>query len=134
MNYSTIETMLNNKTDLVLEDYPRQQPNSNYTPAVGKPWYRTTFLPAQPQPTSIGRNGYDMLNGLFQIDIFTPRGTRQTFAHQLTDLLVGEFERGSIVVDSANVINIQRSWSETNKEEPSWYHTMIMVSWSSFDI
>lgn len=104
-------------------------PNVPYTPQAGTSYLRASFLPAETTQASLGANGKDETNGIYQIDVVVPRGSGRP---QLIDTVADLFKRGT--VSSYNSVNVRvRSVSMSPAIlDEEWYFVPISVNFQTF--
>ena len=83
--------------------------NEEYSPETGMPWFRATYLPAAPYAVGLGEGGRERHIGLYQVDVFTPRGEGDTIARSLAATIKGAFPRGGSIAYQGITIVIERS-------------------------
>lgn len=122
--YSTLQTRL-----LTVPAAPAYAYQNTAFKPDNRPWMRSTLLAAEPAVGSIGASGYDLLNGLYQVDIFTPLSTSPNY--DLADAVVATFPRGlSLSVQGKDrPLRVMRSWVEQTRQDNAWFIISVVVRW-----
>lgn len=94
-------------------------------------WSRFSLLPAETSQATLGDTGKERLNGLAQIDIFTPVDTGVTTALTKAELILAAFPRGTELTISGQIVRIDRCWVETASQDGKHYHTPVQIRWHS---
>lgn len=94
-------------------------------------WSRFTLLPAETTQVTIGDAGQDRLNGLAQIDIFTPMDVGTATSMSKAELVLSAFPRGTELTISGQIVRVERCWIETGSQDGKHYHTPVMLRWHS---
>lgn len=105
--------------------------NQSYTPTKGTTWVRGSLLPAQTQAASIGLDGNDLYQGIFQVDVFVPQGKGSGEGVRLADDVIEHFPKSTVLTSGVFRIRIENSWITTPREEPDWFMIPVSVSWFS---
>ena len=122
--YTTLQTRLLTTTGLPAYAYQ----NAAFKPD-NRAWCRSTLLAAESQVGSIGANGYDLMNGLYQVDIFTPVSTTPNYA--LAQAVADNFARGLSlpVAGYSHDLKVVRSWVEQTRQDQAFFIISVMVRW-----
>jgi hypothetical protein len=122
--YTTLTTQLKTVTSL-----PPFVEQNAVTRSGNTAWARATLLPAEPRPGSIGAGGFDWENGLYIVDLFTPLNSPvdETIA---ADIITAFPRSLRLVVDTySNLLEVQRCWVSTTRQDQSWFITSVSVRW-----
>lgn len=118
--------------------YPIQWPNlpiqnggTNYEPN-NEPWIRVTILNMDDGTPTLGENGRDQVVGAMQVDVFTPKGSGDIKAYQITDELRAILNRGKTLEYNSQFVRITSADSRQGTDEPDWYSQIINVEFTSY--
>jgi len=90
------------------------------------------FLPSEPEMATIGTNGEDKLQGLFQISVRTPRDGTMGPVRRLVDDLVRVFGRGTYISAGSTTVTCERAWPAPRVLTETWISVPISVRWYSY--
>ena len=102
MSHSKIASLLSQATENVVSLPPIQSENTRFV-AGTTPWARTTLIPSQTNPISVGPFGIDEFRGIWQIDYFTPMLEGTDTAFSVIDDLLQAFKVGTRLTDSSGL-------------------------------
>ena len=108
--------------------------NVNFTPVVGTPYQRTTFMPNQPDNSTMGSAMY-LLTGRFQVDLFYPSGGSSVPATERAELLQKLFMRGTTMTEgglSVVVTLTPRIAQGGSGMDTDRFHVPVIVNWQCF--
>lgn len=63
---------------------------------LGAMWGRVTIMPARPTVVTMGSDGKDQIDGIMQVDLFSPRNSGTAEAHAIADVIAASFFAGSV--------------------------------------
>ena len=127
MSYSIIQTLLNAQLQTVAGLPTVQLENTRHEPKTGVAFVRPTLMPIEPGRLS---NGYDLVQGLYQIDVFYPASKGTATASAMADLVKAAFARGTVLTGSGVIVHVMKSWREVAQPFEQFYQMPIMVSWN----
>lgn len=110
---------------------PIASPNVDYTPVVGTSFIRSTLLPAQTLQASIGIDGTNRYQGVYQVDVFSPQGTGPAAGIALVDEIIELFPRGLSLSTDDITVRVATSSVLPAREEPDWYQIPVSIDWFS---
>ena len=93
---AALDTQLNTRGE------PIAFPNVPFKPVNGTPYLRPTFFPADTVQASMGANGKDETNGVYQVEVIIPLGSGRP---QLVDTVADLFRRGTVL--TYNGVNVR---------------------------
>jgi hypothetical protein len=102
---------------------------TNFVPAQGTRWYRSTFLPGEPVTETIGEPSQNRTRGVFQIDVFDTKGTGDAITTAECERLVTCYKRGTVLVYSGVSVYIEKAYRGIGQQEVDWYHIPVIVRW-----
>lgn len=130
MSFYTIHDALDKRLKLVPNLPTLQEENTQINLGSGtKSWSRSTFIPNPTMRTSLGLNGLDELNGIYQIDLFYPINSGYAIVEQMSEQVQTYFQVGDII-NGIRVINCY----PVNSYQiiTNYYSIPIIVEWSYF--
>ena len=104
-------------------------PNVPYKPQAGTTYLRASFLPAETVQASMGANGKDETNGIYQIDVVVPRGTGRP---QLIDTVADLFKRGTVLSYNSISVRVRSVSMSPAILDEEWYFVPISVNFQSY--
>lgn len=130
MNYTTIQTTLD-AVVAAISGIPAITTENNLTKVVaGKPFSRTTLIPARPNVLTVGTSGRDELIGIFQIDLFYPIASGSSAASAMADAVVAAFPRTYDVAAGSSRLRVTQSWREVGRVIEQMYVIPVTLAWS----
>lgn len=107
--------------------------NRSYTPVTGTLYVRPTHLPAAIEPETIGSNGEDLNEGIYQIDIFSESGKSKKELLEMADKITDQFKHGTILTYNGVSVEIKSTGIRSfNNNSDGWYQVSIDVIYYSF--
>ena len=120
--------------DIHLNAMPASPPvaweNIEFTPPEG-PWLRPTLLPGDTTQGSMGDDGYNEYQGLYQVSVFTPRGIGRGQALAETEKIIEHFARGTSLTAGGQSLRIRVASRLAAVVEPNWYHIPVQIAWTA---
>jgi len=104
-------------------------PNIPYKPQAGTVYLRATFLPADTVQASMGEDGKDETNGIYQVDVVVPRGTGRP---QLTDTVADLFKRGTVLTYNGVKVRVRSVSMASAILDEEWYFVPISVNFQTY--
>ncbi len=105
--------------------------NVQFTPPDG-PWLRGTILPGQTAQGSMGDDGYNTYQGLYQVSVFTPRNTGRAQALELVTQIIEHFHRGRVLDFIPGIkVRIGVASRLAAQTEANWYHVPVQIAWTA---
>lgn len=131
MSYQSIQTILDTQLLTVISADELQLENVRRETA-GTGFYRSTLLPSQTQIATLGVNGYDKLNGMYQIDVFVKIGTGATAANTKADTIMAAFIKGNYLSDVSIDVLVENKWRLPARTLQNFYQIPVIVQWSVY--
>jgi len=110
---------------------PIQSPNVSYKPTKGTTYLRSSLLPAATTSAAIGLDGNDFYSGVYQVDVFSPRGLGAKTAIDMADEVIELFVKGTVLTTDSFRVKILNGSIQAPLEEPDWYQVPVIVEWFS---
>lgn len=98
-------------------------------------WIRPTILPGESAQSSLGDFGLNRHDGVFQIDVFVPKGIGWGPAKDRVDAVVSHFKRGTLLTADGISVRIVNTWPHRGVDVddfPGWYMTPVTATFYSF--
>lgn len=133
MNYGDIRALLDTQLQTVSNLPSLQTENTRLNPG-GLPFVRSTLLPAEPTPLTVGPNGIDEHQGLYQVDLFYPQDHGVGTPGALAASVLAMFPRGLILSTGTACMHVKMSWQEVAYQVNNWYVTPITIRWVAYPI
>lgn len=98
----------------------------SYTPTTGQSWARITGLPSGREPLTIGA-GTQAWSGLFQVDLFHPKGQGHAAIMADADTLLAYFAPHTRFEYQGQVVEVRRSERSAIRPEEVWQMLSVSV-------
>lgn len=103
--------------------------NIDYKPNSNTLYLRETMIPGETLQASLGDDGKDIHNGLYQIDVFIPDGDgRSTWPDDIAD----HFKRGTVLTQNLVDVRIRNVSIGTGFKDENFYIVPVTISWQAF--
>lgn len=134
-NYTTILNILDTQLSTTPGLPVLTQENILSKPDSTTSWCRSTLLPAEPNILTVGQGGQRQDQGLYQIDVFTPKGSGADPANQIADSIQNTFIRGQYLSANGVLVLVEKVWRQTATALSGtvFYQLPIIVRWSRYD-
>lgn len=132
--YSEILATLSGQLDTV-EGLPTRSPtNMPFKPTLGKPYVRDTFMPVEAASGAIGVNGFQVPQGLYQVDVFYPVNiaTSASNALAIADAIVEAFGRKNLITTSGSIVTIVKSFQAAALQHPEFYQVPVRIKFAAY--
>lgn len=130
--WASIREALETRLSTVTGSHPIAYMNQNFVPTKGTLWLRGTLLPAQTAGVTIGLDGNDLYQGLFQVDVFAPQGKGSGQALRIADDVIEHYAKGTVLTAGVFRIRIDNGWILPPLEEPEWYQVPVTIGWLTY--
>jgi len=94
-------------------------------------WLGISYIPNIPDVATLGDGGEDDLNGIFQIDIFTPLGKGEKDALDIVDVLRSYFTAGRRFAYSGQEVVITGCGQTNGFSSNNYFRIPVSVIWYS---
>lgn len=101
-HFNDIQAALDARLNTLSSQYDIAWPNTVFEPEANQTFLSPSFLPAESVQASLGSEGKDEFNGIYQIDVVYPAGTGRS---TIPDTIADHFKRGTVL--SYNSINVR---------------------------
>ena len=107
--------------------------NTKYEPTRGTPYIRPTLMVGTGGlPVNVGQDSSLLWTGIYQIDIFRPKGEGTGDGYDLATNIQTHFKNATILTESGQQVRIRHSQVRTGKEDGDWYKIPVDVTWYAF--
>lgn len=127
MSYTTIHSLLDTQLQTVVGLPTLQQENIRYEPKTGVAWTRSTLIPVESTRLS---TGFDLVQGLYQVDAFYPGDKGSTAASTMADLIIAEFPRALTLTSGGVIVHIVKSYREVAQPFQQFYRIPVSIQWN----
>lgn len=104
--------------------------NKAFTAPKGEPWMAVHFMPADERIKTLGEDGFDEANGLFQVTLNYPLGVGEGSARATIEMLRSCFKPQVVIFEEQGVSILSRSRSN-GREVDGFYAIPFTVRWRS---
>ena len=101
------------------------------TPSTG-PWIKCAFMPGKSVPTTLGRQGQDRVNGIFQIDLNYPEGNGEADAAAMYESIRTLFWAGLRLTNNGQVVVIMACSRIQGRIVNNFYKISVTVEFYTF--
>lgn len=123
--YGALRTRLNGITGRP----PIAWENINYTPSANTLYLRPTLIPAPTFQASLGDDGLDLNNGIFQVDVVIPDNLgRSTWPDTIAD----SFKRGTVLTQNSVDVRIISASLLTGLKDSNFFIVPVSIRWQAF--
>lgn len=102
-------------------------------PNDGSLWLKATNLPNLPSVATLGDEGQDLHNGIFQVDINAPIGTGTELILTYADLISAYFTAGRQLTYDDTVVRIVSCGRSNGRKVDNWYRVSMSIEWFTHD-
>ena len=123
---AALETKLVNFA--VANSYDVSVPDIKYTPGTD-PYLESFILPAETGQGGLSATSYQEYQGIYQVNVVTPKGNGTADERVIVDALLTEFSKAS----TAGSVQIQKSWASGSFErEGSWRVVPVSIRYRAY--
>jgi len=133
-NYTDIQLALDTQVQTVVGLPTIQLENTQNSNKNKSTWTRTTLLPASTEIVTLGAQGYDRLNGLYRIDLFSQLNEGVTDASTMADLVLASFTKGARLTSGSVVVVIENKTRSAARVLDNRYNIPLTIIWSSYQV
>lgn len=138
MSYRIIQNILDTQLStvsnlpLIVKENEGLSRTSNDTTSVSKlPYLRTTMLPAETDTITVGLQGKDRFQGLYQVDSFAPEGDSHDGGNWITDEIIKAFPKKTLLTQDGITLRIVNHWRETALSSTQLHIVPIIIQWEA---
>lgn len=140
MSYRIIQNLLDTQLETVANLPPLTKENessaltsdASESSRVGARYTRSTLLPIETVPLSIGVTGFDTFAGLYQVDIFTPFEDGVNGPNFICDAIIAAFPAATQLIGSGITLRIMSYWRETAQQSTNYYMLPVVIRWDAY--
>lgn len=124
--YTTVQTALDARL-LTVVGLPQHQAENTLLDTRGKartPFVRSTLIPSEAVPATVGVTGKNEYSGLYQVDLLYPMDAGKAAVNAMADLVVTAFARQTL-----STIEVRSAWCEVGRQEGQYYIVPVIVRW-----
>ena len=107
-------------------------PNAAFTTPNNAPWLRATLLSMPDLPVTLGNGGYNVADGVLQIDIFEPKDAGDIPAFNTLALMESVFKTGAYLAYNGQKVRINSAPSRIGAEDSSWWRWIIDINFTAY--
>lgn len=107
--------------------------NTVRDPEDGSSHLQTALLIAEPATGSIGLDGFDRMQGLYQVSVYVHRGNGSGAALGIADTILQSFLRGTRLTYGGFTLTVERSWPGPAFLSGDFFVVPVSVSWFGYD-
>lgn len=98
----------------------------SFEPTLRQEWIRISLIPSESNNITTGKDSIIEVNGLIQVDLFTPQNTNINLdiVEGIVNQLNAKRQLGSFQID--------RTWRGVDAPEPDWIRSPIFVRFRKF--
>lgn len=133
MSYRTVQQAL----DAQLKAYATAEtiavawPNMVFQPGEAE-YLLPSLLPARPGAGSLGINGQDRLQGIYQVLVYSPSNAGPGPAMTRADEVATQFARGTNLSAGGDVVSCERAWPGPAFHSGGRFVVPVSVAWFSY--
>ena len=107
--------------------------NRAFTPTAGTAWAELFVIPNQPSVASLGDDGYDLHDGILQINLNYPADTGAGAAKAKATAIRDYFYAGRSVLYSGQYVEVVSCGRDrAGRSVDSWYQIVVTVFWRAW--
>lgn len=104
-------------------------PNAAFVPNAGAPYLRATCMFAKTDPASLGRAGFERLQGVYQVDVAEVPDTGIGRAEGMARAVVDHFRGGTELACGGWVLRVRAAYPGPGIAEDGRYSLPVTVDW-----
>ena len=121
---AALDTQLNTRGELIAF------PNVPFKPTNGTLYLKPKFFPAETLQASLGSNGKDETNGVYQVEVIIPLGSGRP---QLVDTIADLFRRGTVLTYNGVNVRIRSvSVGSALALDQTWYSVPVIANFFTY--
>lgn len=106
-------------------------PSDDDTSSRRTKYCRSTILPIETQQLTVGTDGFDNFQGLYQVDLFFPYGDGSDGTDYMVDLIIANFEAGTHLKKENVVVQVENYFREPGFQGTNFYMVPVVIRWRS---
>lgn len=125
--FNDIHAALDNHLDS-LDDTPIAWQNILFEP-TGSTYLRPRLIPASTIQASMGNDGKDVTDGIYQVDVFVKQGTGRS---SLLDSIADHFKRGTVLTHNGVNLRVRTVELAASISDGNWQFTPVSVYFQTY--
>lgn len=106
--------------------------NASFSTPQDGPWCRLFFIPNDPTVATLGDDGSDITDGVFQIDLMFPQGTGNGAAREKFEEIKQTFKAGDELIYQTQTVRIRSCGRNNGRADGSFFKITVSVYWYAF--
>lgn len=102
---------------------------NGFSPTTGTPYMTTLLLPTYRRPAVRGLNPQQRYQGLFQVNIFVPKGSGPAVADDYADIVLGAFDATTDLTYNSVTVPIEYAERTQGIDKDPWYQVICNIGW-----
>jgi hypothetical protein len=103
--------------------------NIDFTPSAATLYLRPTMIASPTEQASLGDNGKDITEGIYQVDVFIPDSVGRSV---WPDLIADRFKRGTVLTQNDVSIRIRSASILIGLKDENFYVVPVSIRWQTF--
>jgi hypothetical protein len=127
--FTDISVALDSRLNTLADSPPVAWENKKYTPTKGTLYLRPANLAGAVEPSTLGDNGQDMNEGVYQVDVFAPGGKGKKAANDAADNVADHFKRGTDLTYNGRTVRIKSVSRNPGRNSNGWYQIPVIINY-----
>ncbi len=127
--FNDMQAALDTQLSTLSGGYDIAYPNITYKPVGNATYLRASFIPADTLQVSLGSNGKDETQAIYQIDVVSPRGSGRS---TLTDNVADHFKRGTVLAYNNLKLRIRSVSIGPAINDGAWFFVPVSVNINAY--
>jgi len=127
--FNDMQAALDNRLNTIAGGYDIAWPNVPYEPVAGETYLRPTFLPTVTEQASMGTDGQDRTDAIYQIDVFTQAGSGRT---AIPDAVADHFKRGTDLTYNGTTVRVRNVSIAPAIIDGAWQQVPVSIDFYSY--
>lgn len=127
--FNDMQAALDTQLSTLSGGYDIAWPNTTYEPVTNTIYLRPNFIPDDTIQVTLGTNGKDETQGIYQIDIVSPRGSGRT---TLTDNVADHFKRGTVLTYNNLKLRVRSVSIAPAINDGAWFFVPVSVNINAY--
>lgn len=132
--YNNIRAALEVTLSQIPDVPPIQYNNTRYQPTTGQPFITSNFLPTSRRPAELGTLPFNLYQGLFVVNVYTPDNTGPTQNQNICNSILTAFPAGTHSLEfNDQIVRIEYTEMLGSFKDSPWFITPVNVGWYAYD-